>query len=118
LHLKSINMSIRTEKISKLILKELGIIFQQAGREFYPGVMITVTKVRVSNDLSTAKIYLSFFPTQKTEETLNHINENKKYFRHSLAQKIKNQVKAIPEVSFFIDDSLDYIEQIENLLKE
>ena len=111
-------MSERTEKVSKLLQRELAEIFQIACREFYKGVMITVTSVRISVDLSVAKIYLSVFPGKDTDNLLSDINGNKKYFRHKLAQRIKNQVKAVPELAFFIDDSLDYIDNIDNLLKD
>ena len=109
-------MSERTEKVSKLVQRELAEIFQMAGKEFFKGVMITVTKVRISADLSVAKIYLSIFPGKETEEILANIEVHKKYYRHQLAVKIKNQVKAIPELAFFIDDSLDYIDNIDKLL--
>jgi len=111
-------MTERTEKISKLLQRELAEIFQIACRDYYKGVMITVTTVRVSVDLSVARIYLSIFPGTNIEKLLSDINNNKKYFRHKLAQRIKNQVKSIPELAFFLDDSLDYIDNIDNLLKD
>ena len=111
-------MSTRTEKISKLIQRELGEIFQLATRDFYRGTLITVTKVRVSADLSVSKVYISIFPGNKLNEIIDAINSNKKYYRHKLAKRIKNQVKIIPELAFFIDDSLDYIENIEKILNK
>ncbi len=110
-------MTIRTEKVSRLLQRELAELLQLAGRDVYHGVMITVTKVRISADLSVARIYLSIFPGKNVEDVINAINKNKKYFRYLLGQRIKNQVKAIPELAFFPDDSLDYIDNIENLLK-
>jgi ribosome-binding factor A len=111
------SMSERTEKVNKLLQRELAEIFQIACRDFYKGVMITVTTVRVSPDLSVAKIYLSIFPGTNTENILEDISNNKKYFRHQLGQRIRNQVKTIPDLSFFLDDSLDYIDNIDDLLK-
>ena len=109
-------MSERTEKVSKLLQRELAEIFQIAVKEFFRGIMITVTKVRISDDLSVAKIYLSIFPGKGMEEILLSIKEHKKYYRHQLGIRIRNQVKAIPELAFFIDDSLDYIDNIDKLL--
>lgn len=111
-------MSLRTEKVSRLLQRELGEIFQLAGKDIYRGTMITVTTVRISADLSVSRVYLSIFPAKNIDDTIEAINKNKKYFRHRLAQRIKNQVKAIPKLAFFIDDSLDYIDNIDELLKE
>jgi ribosome-binding factor A len=80
--------------------------------------MITVTNVRVSPDLALAKVYLSIFPANGKEDILQQIKQNVKTIRHELAQRIRNQMRIIPELAFFIDDSLDYIENIERLLKE
>jgi len=111
-------MATRIEKVSRMLQRELGDIFQKAQQETYRGIMITVTKVRISPDLSVARVYLSIFPAKNLKEVLDSIEQNKKHFRYQLAQKIKNQVKIIPELVFLIDDSLDYIENIENLLKK
>lgn len=111
-------MSTRTEKVSRLLQRELGEIFQMAGRDIYRGTMITVTMVRISADLSVSRVYLSIFPGKNIDDTMEAINKNKKHFRHQLAQRIKNQVKSIPELKFFIDDSLDYIDNIEKILKK
>ena len=79
--------------------------------------MITVTTVRISPDLSVAKIYLSIFPPKETEETLAAVKEIIPQIRHELGNLVRNQLRIVPELVFYIDDSLDYIEKIENLLK-
>ncbi|MBI5539492.1 MAG: 30S ribosome-binding factor RbfA [Bacteroidia bacterium] len=110
--------SIRQNKVSRLIQKELSEIFQREGVSLFNGNMISVTMVRMSPDLALAKVYLSIFTPNGKENAFPLIDENKKVIRHNLAQKIKNQVKLIPELAFFIDDSIDYMNRIEELLKK
>ena len=81
------------------------------------GVMVSVTRVKISPDLSVCTAYLSVFPSEKGEEILNNVNANAKTIRYDLGQRIRNQVRIIPELRFFIDDSLDYIDHIDELLK-
>ncbi|HNX44169.1 MAG TPA: 30S ribosome-binding factor RbfA [Bacteroidales bacterium] len=107
----------RQQKIARLIQKDLGEIFQVMCRDLFPGNMITVTKVNISPDLYVAKSYLSLFGKTGKKELLDEINTRKKEIRLKLGNRIRNQVRSIPELEFFIDDSLDYIENIENLLK-
>jgi ribosome-binding factor A len=82
------------------------------------GVMVSVTKVRVSPDLSICTAYLSVFPSEKGEEILKNINANEKRIRFDLGKKVRNQLRIIPELRFFLDDSLDYLEHIDELLKK
>lgn len=82
-----------------------------------PGTLISVSRVRVSPDLSIARAYLSIFPSAKGPELLDAIRANTKAIRYDLGQRVRMQLRKIPELSFFIDDSLDYIERIDNLLK-
>lgn len=82
------------------------------------GVMVSVTKVRVSPDLSICTAYLSVFPSEKGEEILKNINANEKTIRFDLGRKVRNQLRIIPELRFFLDDSLDYLEHIDELLKK
>ena len=82
------------------------------------GVMVSVTRTKVSPDLSICTAYLSIFPSEKGEELLENINANEKTIRYELGTRIRNQVRIIPELRFFIDDSLDYIEHIDELLKK
>lgn len=107
----------RLQKIERLIQKDLGEIFLSQTRSM-PGILISVTKVRVSPDLGLAKAYLSVFPSEKGEKILDAINQNKKSVRFELGQLEKNQLRKIPELGFFLDDSLDYLENIDNLLKK
>jgi ribosome-binding factor A len=109
--------TIRQNKVSRLIQKDLGEIFQKEEKELLPGYMVTVTKVRITADLGIARVYLSIFPSGKHNEQIAMINDHKKHIRHELGKRIRHQVREIPELSFFIDDSLDYIERIENLLE-
>ncbi|MCB8999456.1 MAG: 30S ribosome-binding factor RbfA [Bacteroidales bacterium] len=108
--------STRQKKVSRLLQKELGQIIQQRSVEL-GGKMITVTTVRISPDLSVAKIYLSVFPAKEVEKTLAAVKEIVSQIRHELGNKVRHQLRIVPELVFYIDDSLDYIEKIENLLK-
>ena len=99
----------RLSKVSRQIQKDLGEIFQRQAKSFM-GKMITVTAVRVSPDLGVAKVYLSIFPTEKKEETLELVKQQTKAIRYDLGQRIRNQMRVVPELVFYIDDSLDYIE--------
>ncbi len=110
--------STRQQKVSRLLHRELGEYFQQHGREMLTGKMITVTIVRVSPDLSVAKAYLSIFPLDKKEDPLEAIKSHGSRIRHHIGNKVKNQLRIVPEFIYYLDDSLDYIENIDNLLKE
>ena len=107
----------RQNRISRLLQKELSLIFQSQTRMMH-GVMVSVTKVRVSPDLSICTAYLSVFPSEKGEEILKNINANEKTIRFDLGKKVRNQLRIIPELRFFLDDSLDYLEHIDELLKK
>ena len=107
----------RQNKIARLLQKELAEIFQSQTR-MMRGVMVSVTRVKVSPDLSICTAHLSIFPSNKGEELLRNINANEKSVRYELGNRIRNQVRIIPELRFFIDDSLDYIERIDELLKK
>ena len=108
--------STRQSKIAKLIQKELADIFLQDGIPVYD-CMITVTQTKVTPDLSKARSYLSFFNAQNNDAAIAAVRRNTKDIRYRLAQKVKHQLRVIPQLEFFIDDSLDYLENIENLLK-
>lgn len=109
--------STRLSKIERLLQKELSEIFLLQTKSM-PGVLVSVSVVRVSPDLSVARAYLSIFPSDKAKEIIEAIRANTKAIRFDLGQRIRLQVRKIPELSFFIDDSLDYIENIDNLLKK
>lgn len=107
----------RQKKIARLLQKELGDIFLLQTKQTQ-GILISVSAVRIAPDLSVAKIYLSFFPSEKADELLNAIQGNARQIRYDLGQRVRHQLRIIPELAFFIDDSLDYIEKIDNLLKK
>ncbi len=107
----------RQNRISRLIQKDLGEILQMAGRDWFPGAMITVTKVYVTSDLSIARVYLSIFG-KDAKETISQVEMKGKEIRKQLGIRVKNQLRKVPELRFYIDDSLDYIENINNLLKQ
>ena len=108
----------RQQKVSRLLQKEMGDYLQQNSREMLPGKLITVTVVRVSPDLGVAKVYLSIFPLKEEEDPIESIQAHASKIRNEIGQKIRNQVRAIPEFVYYLDDSLDYIDRIDNLLKE
>jgi ribosome-binding factor A len=103
--------------VARLVQKELASIFRAESRDLFKGKMITVTIVRVSPDLSLAKVYLSIFPLDKEEIFIETVNSHSKFIRNALARNIRHQVRIIPELVFYIDDSIDYLENIDKLLK-
>ncbi|MEE4213582.1 MAG: 30S ribosome-binding factor RbfA [Bacteroidales bacterium] len=110
--------STRQKKVSRLLQKELAEILRQKTTELARGKMITVTTVRVSPDLGLAKIYLSIFPSDKNEETLEKITDNTPRIRNELGSKVRKQLRIIPEIAFYLDDSLDYIDNIDSILNK
>ena len=108
----------RQKKVARLIQKELADLILHRGNELSPGKMITVTTVRVSPDLSLAKVYVSIFPSAHAETVWQTLKENTATLRFEMGKKIRNQLRIVPEIAFFVDDSNDYIENISNLLKE
>ena len=107
----------RQKRISRLLQKELAEIFQSQTRQMH-GILVSVTRVRISPDLSICTAYLSIFPSEKGKELLQNITRNEKSIRYELGQRVRNQLRIIPELRFFIDDSLDYIDHIDELLKK
>ena len=107
----------RQNKIARLLQKELSVIFQEQTRSLH-GVMVSVTRVKVSPDLSICTAYLSIFPSEKAGELIQNITKNEKQIRYELGTRVRYQLRIIPELRFFIDDSLDYIERIDELLKK
>lgn len=107
----------RQNKVSRLIQKELSLIFQAQTRQMH-GVLVSVSAVRISPDMSVARVYLSIFPSEKAEELISNINDNMKSIRFELGGRVGKQLRIIPELKFFVDDSLDYIENIDRLLTQ
>ena len=107
----------RQNKIARLLQKELSDIFQRQTQATH-GVLVSVSAVRISPDLSVARGYLSIFPSERAEEIVKNINANVKSVRYELGTRVRHQLRIIPELKFFIDDSLDYVEHIDELLKK
>ncbi len=107
----------RQQKIAQLVRKELAEVFLTDGKEVY-GCMITVTRTAVTRDLSLARSYLSIYNTTDPARVMDAVRNNTPNIRFRIGQKLKNQLRVIPQLEFFIDDSLDYIENIEKLLKQ
>ena len=99
-----------------MLQKELSEIFLLQTKAMH-GVIVSVSTVRISPDLSVARVYLSIFPSNKAEELIKNVNANMKAVRYELGTRVRHQLRIIPELKFFIDDSLDYIEKIDALLK-
>lgn len=108
--------STRQAKIARLLQKELSEIFRRQTAKTR-GVLVSVSAVRVSPDLSIAKAYISVFPSAKAEEMIESINRSARSIRYELAQAVRYQLRKTPELAFYLDDSLDYIENIDNLLE-
>ena len=108
--------STRQAKICRLLQKEISEIFRQQTAKTH-GTIVSVSAVRVSPDLSIAKVYLSVFPSDKAQDVLQAAKEQMKTIRYELAQKVRYQLRKVPELAFYLDDSLDYLENIDRLLK-
>lgn len=108
----------RQQRIARLLQKDLGAIFQHEGGGFSKGAMITVTKVAVTSDLSIARVYLSLFATSDKQSLLEAIQKHKNEIKYKLGNRIRNQLRAVPDLEFYEDDSLDYIDNINKLLDE
>ncbi len=104
--------------MARQIQKDVAEILLKEGASLVRGVMASVTTVRVSPDLNYAKIYFSIFPFERSAEVMRTLEENNWLIRRALGQRIRNQVKSVPELQFFLDDSLEYIANIDTLLKE
>ena len=109
--------STRQNKISRLIHREMANIFLKINKSKYQGKLISVTVVRVTKDLGIAKVYLSIFPSEFAEEILKETELNNKQLRGELGRKLGKNLRIIPELQFYIDDSLDYIDHINKLIQ-
>lgn len=107
----------RQNKIARLIQKELSDIFMLQTKAM-KGVLVSVSACRISPDLSISRVYLSVFPSERSKEIIANINANSKAIRYELGTRVRFQLRIIPELKFFLDDSLDYLEHIDELLKE
>jgi len=110
-------LSERQKKINKLLQQEIALLLQKAIRqEGRANLMVSISKVRVSVDLTSAKVFVSFFPSNNATTLLQTLKENAAQLKHDLAQILRHHLRRIPELSFFLDDSLDYIDQIDSAL--
>ena len=107
----------RQSRVSRLIQKELAEIFQRQGHNLFSGGMISVTVVRMTPDLGIAKVYISIFPPERRQELFEIVNHHVKTLRHELGRRVKNQLRLVPDLQFYIDDSIDYVSHIDELLK-
>ena len=105
----------RLNKIARLIQKELAEMFLTETRQM-PGVIVSVTNVRPTSDMSLCRIYLSIYPSERAEEMIELLRKNAVSVRYTLGTRLRSQLRTIPELQFFIDDSLDYLEHIDKLL--
>lgn len=110
--------STRQQKVSKQIQRDIAEIFQREAAPIVKGILITVTAVRISPDLSYSKIYVSIFPFNRHEEVMKSLKDNIWMIRKALGTRIKSQLKVVPEIDFFLDDSLEYIEGIDRAISQ
>ena len=116
--MENIGESTRQQKVARQIQKDISELFLKECAELVRGVIVSVTTVRVSPDLEYARIYLSIFPFNRHEEIMGRIEAESWRIRKLLGARMRNQLRVVPEISFFLDDSLEYIENIDNLLKK
>ena len=107
----------RQRKIASVLQKDLVDVLQKAAQDGMKGVIISVSKVFVTSDLGIAKVYVSIFPSEKREEIIKGVQSNTASIRYEMAKRTRNQLRRMPELLFFGDDSLDYIEKIDTSLK-
>ena len=105
----------RQNKVARLIQKELSDMFQKETQAM-KGTLVSVSACRISPDMSVCRAYLSVFPSEKSEEIVANVNQNMKTIRYELGRRVRTQLRIIPELKFFVDDSLDYVENIDRLL--
>ena len=110
--------TVRQQKVSRLLQKELNEYFRLKGKAEYNNALITVTTIRISSDFSVARVYVSLFMAKEKETFLKVVNEKKWDIRKFIAEIVRKQLRIVPELNFYIDDSLDYAQRIDDLLKK
>jgi ribosome-binding factor A len=110
--------STRQKKVSRLVQKELSVIFQQYTQEILGNIMVSVTIVRISPDLADANIFLSIFPVDDPSQALKIVKNNTTMIRKKLGESVRNQLRIVPGLQFHLDDSAAYAEEIDRLLKK
>lgn len=111
-------MGLRQEKFSKQIQRDLGEIFQLHRHEWLAGEFVTISAVKVTPDLSYVRVYLSLFNVSKREQVMESVELNAREIRKELARRLKNQVRKIPEIAYFEDDTLDYVSKMDKIFEE
>ena len=109
--------STRQLKVARQLQRDLAEIIRSRGMAAFGGAMLTVSEVRISPDLSIAKVYVSIFPSEKQKEVMETLEQEKKSIRGELGRQVAKQLRIVPELDFYLDTSLDYAEHIEQLLK-
>ena len=109
--------STRQLKVARQLQRDLAEIIRSRGMAAFGGAMLTVSEVRISPDLSIAKVYVSIFPSEKQKEVMETLEQEKKSIRGELGRQVAKQLRIVPELDFYLDTSLDYAEHIEELLK-
>lgn len=105
----------RQQKFAGVIQQDLAAIFQREGMNYLPNTMVTITKVRVTPDLALARIFLSFFNSGNTQLALQTIKSHANEIRYKLGSRIKDQVRVIPQLEFFVDDTSEYVERMDKI---
>lgn len=110
--------STRQLKVAKEIQKDMAEIIRSKGMAAFQGALVSVSGVKISPDLSVSKIYVSVFPSEKAQAVMSILEENSRSLRGELGSKVGKQLRIVPEITFYLDSSLDYVEHIEELLKK
>ncbi len=108
----------RQQKFAGVIQQDLAAIFQREGMNFLPNTLVTITKVRVTPDLAIARVFLSFFNNENNQLALNTVKAHASEIRYKLGARIKNQVRVVPQLEFFVDDTNAYVEKMDRLFDE
>jgi ribosome-binding factor A len=108
----------RQKQVSALLLEELNKIFQKVGLNMIQGGMVSISSVKITPDLYEARIYLSFYQVANPKDALKLIEDRAWEIKRDLVSSIRNQLRSMPQLSFYIDDSLDYVDKMENLFRE
>ncbi|MVZ64971.1 30S ribosome-binding factor RbfA [Sphingobacterium sp. DK4209] len=108
----------RQQRFAGVIQQDLAEMFQREGKSWAPGAFITVTKVRVTPDLSIARVFLSFLNTNTAKADIDHIRTKTNEIRYKLGGRIKNQARIVPQLEFFLDDTNEYVEHMDKIFEE
>lgn len=110
--------STRQQKVSRELQRHLAELLRSKGMAYFGGAMVTVSEVRISPDLSIAKVYVSVFPSNRQEEVMKQLEDEKKHLRGELGHLVAKQLRIVPDLDFYLDTTLDYAEHIDELLKK